>query len=124
MLFTPIAVKTSGKDLKASFKNTFETANAVKGMELLRAMDYLNAVIAHERCIPFRRFNKSMGRCSQAKEFKTDKGTPPSCPLFNLIRKMAREILQGYSRATLEPRSQRTGKKPRSREAHNQSRLG
>ena len=46
-------------------------------MELLRAMDYLNAVIAHERCIPFRRFNKSMGRCAQAKEFKTDKGKHP-----------------------------------------------
>jgi len=53
-------------------------------MELLRAMDYLNAVIAHERCIPFRRFNKSMGRCAQAKEFKTDKGnTPTPLPLLN-----------------------------------------
>ena len=74
---TTLAVKTSGQDLRISFKNTFETANALKGMELLRAMDYLNAVIAHERCIPFRRWNKSMGRCAQAKEFKTDKGISP-----------------------------------------------
>ena len=44
-----------------SFK---ETANAVKGMELLRAIDYLHQVVAHERCIPFRRYNHSMGRCS------------------------------------------------------------
>ena len=68
---------TSGKDLTASFKNTFETANACRGMELLRAMDYLQAVISHERCVPFRRYNGSMGRCSQAKEFKTDRGRWP-----------------------------------------------
>ena len=43
-------------------------------MELLRAIEFLHAVIAHERCIPFRRFNHSMGRCAQTKEFKTDKG--------------------------------------------------
>jgi len=59
-----IAVKASGKDLRVSFKNTFETANAVKNMELLKAMDYLRQVVAHERAIPFRRFNGSMGRCT------------------------------------------------------------
>ena len=35
-------VKSSGQDLRVSFKNTYETANILKGMELLRAMDYLN----------------------------------------------------------------------------------
>ena len=37
-----LAVKSSGQDLRVSFKNTYETANILKGMELLRAMDYLN----------------------------------------------------------------------------------
>jgi large subunit ribosomal protein L17e len=78
------AVKTSGKDLRTSFKNTFATANAIKGMALLRAMDYMQAVISHQRCVPFRRFNHSMGRCSQATEFGTDKGRWPekSCKVI------------------------------------------
>ncbi len=67
-----------------SFKNTYETARAVKNMNLLSAMDYLQAVIAHKRCIPYHRYNKSMGRTGQAKEFGESKGRWPekSCKVI------------------------------------------
>jgi hypothetical protein len=36
-------------------------------MELAKAKKYLEAVIAHERCIPFTRFTGHVGRTGQAK---------------------------------------------------------
>eukprot|EP00918_Siedleckia_nematoides_P069195 GHVU01150903.1.p1 GENE.GHVU01150903.1~~GHVU01150903.1.p1 ORF type:complete len:201 (+),score=24.32 GHVU01150903.1:552-1154(+) len=50
-------------------QNTYETARAVYGMSLQKALTYLEAVLAHKRCIPFRRFNSNIGRTAQAKEF-------------------------------------------------------
>ena len=57
-------------------------------MTLKQAQQYLNQVIDHKRCIPFRRFNGSTGRCSQAKEFGLVQGRWPlkSCKIMlNLI---------------------------------------
>merc|ERR1712227_704803 len=63
--------KTSGSDVRVHFKNTRETAQAIKGMHLHKAVSYLKAVIAHERCIPFKRFCGGVGRTGQAKAFKS-----------------------------------------------------
>jgi large subunit ribosomal protein L17e len=50
---------------------------AIKGMKLNKALQYLEQVKKHERCIPFRRFNGGVGRTSQANEFKTTQGRWP-----------------------------------------------
>lgn len=63
--------------LRTHFKNMHETAMAVKGMKIDKALQYLTEVVGHTRCIPFLRFNGSMGRTGQAKEFGTDKGRWP-----------------------------------------------
>merc|ERR1711885_102884 len=78
--------KTKGSDLRVHFKNTRESAQAIKGMHLNKAVAYLKAVIAKERCIPFNRFSGSIGRTAQTKEFKspTSKGRWPekSCRIL------------------------------------------
>merc|ERR1711990_765825 len=65
------SVKTRGSDLRVHFKSTRETAQAIKGMHLNKAVGYLKQVIAQERCIPFNRFSGSIGRTGQTKEFKS-----------------------------------------------------
>ena len=60
-------VKCRGSNLRVHFKNTRETAMALKGMSLNRAQKYLNNVLAHKEAIPFRRYNGGPGRHAQAK---------------------------------------------------------
>merc|ERR1712169_113382 len=56
-------------DLTCHFKNTFETANAIKAMPLRKAQQYYRQVLAKTRCVPFKRYNRKVGRTAQAKEF-------------------------------------------------------
>jgi len=62
--------KARGSDLRVHFKNTRETAQAIKGLHIRKATQYLKDVIDKKRCVPFRRFNGGVGRCAQAKQFK------------------------------------------------------
>ncbi|KAJ3377439.1 60S ribosomal protein L17 [Lobulomyces angularis] len=71
------SVKASGSYLRTHFKNTSETANAIKGMNLKKAVAYLEDVKLHKRAIPFRRFNGGVGRTSQAKVFGVTQGRWP-----------------------------------------------
>jgi hypothetical protein len=48
-----------------SFKNTHETAQAIKGMQIVRAIKYLENVREKKEAIPFRRYNGSIGRTGQ-----------------------------------------------------------
>lgn len=66
-----------GSYLRVSFKNTRETAQAVSGWKLEKAQKYLDQVLDHERAIPFRRFNGSIGRTGQGKEFGVTKARWP-----------------------------------------------
>lgn len=74
----------SGDDLRVHYKNTFETAAAIRGMKLRDAQDFLNAVIAHEECVPFKRYYGGIGRCAQAKNWKATQGRWPekSCKVL------------------------------------------
>lgn len=63
--------KARGSSLRVHFKNTRETAQAIKGLHIRKANQYLKDVVNKKRCVPFRRFNGGVGRCAQAKEFKT-----------------------------------------------------
>ncbi|KAI4836283.1 hypothetical protein MKS88_004073 [Plasmodium brasilianum] len=80
--------KGAGMDLRVHFKNTYETARAIRRMKLLEAKKYLNDVIEKKRCVPFRRYNGGVGRTNQAKEFNHTQGRWPakSCKfLLNVL---------------------------------------
>ncbi|KAJ1568271.1 60S ribosomal protein L17 [Cladochytrium tenue] len=66
-----------GSYLRVHFKNTRETAQAIKGLKLKKAVEYLEAVKAHKRAVPFRRFNGGVGRTAQVKEFGATQGRWP-----------------------------------------------
>ena len=59
--------KAKASDIRVHFKNTRETAMAIRGKSLNDAKSYLNAVIERKRCIVFRRFCGGVGRTAQAK---------------------------------------------------------
>eukprot|EP00834_Sanchytrium_tribonematis_P001260 NODE_29_length_37665_cov_1.081563.p21 type:complete len:189 gc:universal NODE_29_length_37665_cov_1.081563:32630-33196(+) len=83
------SVKAKASNIRVSYKNTFETANALKGMKLKKAVYYLNDVKAHKRCIPFRQFNRGVGRTPQCKEWKHTQGRWPekSCDFLLSVLK-------------------------------------
>jgi large subunit ribosomal protein L17e len=60
--------------LRVHFKNTLETANAIQGLKVDKAITYLENVVEHKQCIPFRRHNGGVGRTAQAKHFKATQG--------------------------------------------------
>ena len=64
-------------DLRCHYKNTFETANVIRGMSLRKAQQYYRQVLAKTRCVPFLRYNRKIGRTAQAKEFGVTKGRWP-----------------------------------------------
>ena len=66
LLYT-VACKARGEDLRVHFKNTRETAQAIKGMHLKKAVKYLNDVIEKKQIIPFRRFSGGVGRKAQVR---------------------------------------------------------
>lgn len=72
-----VAVKTCGSDIRAHFKNTYNTARALKGMDVKTAQKYLNQVLEQKRCIPYKRYAGATGRTAQAKEWGVTKGRWP-----------------------------------------------
>ncbi|CAA7387980.1 unnamed protein product [Spirodela intermedia] len=61
------SAKAMGQDLRVHFKNTRETAHAIRKLPLGKAKRYLEDVIAHKQAIPFTRFCGGVGRTAQAK---------------------------------------------------------
>lgn len=66
-----------GDYIRVHFKNTRETAMAIKGMSLKKAQAYLSDVVEHKQAVPFRRFNGGVGRCAQAKVHGVTQGRWP-----------------------------------------------
>eukprot|EP00418_Pyrodinium_bahamense_P016455 CAMPEP_0179129010 /NCGR_PEP_ID=MMETSP0796-20121207/61193_1 /TAXON_ID=73915 /ORGANISM="Pyrodinium bahamense, Strain pbaha01" /LENGTH=85 /DNA_ID=CAMNT_0020827875 /DNA_START=15 /DNA_END=268 /DNA_ORIENTATION=- len=78
-----------GVDLRVHFKNTYETAQAIKGMTLRSAQTYLEDVCEKKQCVPFRKFRGGIGRTPQAKAFKMTQGRWPvksAKILLNLLK--------------------------------------
>merc|ERR1711879_870460 len=71
------SAKARGSNLRVHFKNTRETAQAIKKMPLHRATTYLKNVIEQKEIIPFRRFMGGVGRHAQAKVHGTSQGRWP-----------------------------------------------
>jgi large subunit ribosomal protein L17e len=70
--------KARGSDLRVHFKNTHETACAIKHMPLKRAQKFLANVKEKLEIVPFRRFSHCVGRKAQAKQWKHTQGRWPT----------------------------------------------
>ncbi|XP_052829265.1 60S ribosomal protein L17 isoform X1 [Octopus bimaculoides] len=71
------SAKARGSLLRVHFKNTRETAQAIKRMHLKRASRYLKNVMEKKEIVPFRRFCGGVGRHAQAKQWKATQGRWP-----------------------------------------------
>jgi len=69
--------KARGSYLRVHFKNTRETAQAIKKMHIRKANRYLKDVVAKKQIIPFRRFSGGVGRKAQAKAHGCSQGRWP-----------------------------------------------
>merc|ERR1712019_181689 len=63
-------VKARASDLRVHFKNTRETAMAIRGLSLRRSQRFLKDVIAHKQAVVFHRFCGGVGRHAMAKATK------------------------------------------------------
>jgi len=63
--------------LRVSFKNTRETAQAINGFGVERALKYLAAVQEKKEAVPFRRFAGGIGRTAQGKAFGVSRARWP-----------------------------------------------
>merc|ERR1712198_646714 len=69
--------KARGSYLRVHFKNTHETAQAIKHMHIRKATRYLKDVLEKKQIIPFRRFSGGVGRKAQAKAHGCSQGRWP-----------------------------------------------
>ncbi|ELW69348.1 60S ribosomal protein L17 [Tupaia chinensis] len=69
--------KSRGSNLCVHFKNTRETAQAIKGMHIQKATKYLKNVTLQKQCVPFCHYNGGVGRCAQAKQWGWTQGRWP-----------------------------------------------
>ncbi|KAL0598028.1 LOW QUALITY PROTEIN: 60S ribosomal protein L17 [Plecturocebus cupreus] len=60
--------KSRGSNLHVPFKNTHETAQAIKDMHIQKAMKYLKDVTLYKQCVPFQRYSAGTGWYAQAKQ--------------------------------------------------------
>ncbi|KAF9734335.1 60S ribosomal protein L17 [Paraphaeosphaeria minitans] len=71
------SARARGSYLRTSFKNTRETAQAINGWRLERALTFLGNVIEHKEAVPMRRYAGSTGRTAQGKAFGVTKARWP-----------------------------------------------
>ncbi len=75
--FYHTVAKSSARDLRVHYKNTYETAKAIKGLSIAKAKQYLKDVLRHRRCIPYTKHYGGIGRTGQAAEFGKTLGRWP-----------------------------------------------
>ncbi|KAK4088320.1 Ribosomal protein L22/L17, eukaryotic/archaeal [Purpureocillium lilacinum] len=73
------SARARGAYLRVSFKNTRETAQAINGWKLQRAVTFLENVKEHKEAVPMRRYAGSTGRCAQGttRNFQHPPTEPP-----------------------------------------------
>ncbi|KPI42927.1 60S ribosomal protein L17 [Cyphellophora attinorum] len=71
------SARSRGSYLRVSFKNTRETAQAINGWKVQRAIKYLENVQELKECVPMRRYAGSTGRSAQGKNFGVSKARHP-----------------------------------------------
>jgi large subunit ribosomal protein L17e len=71
------SARARGSYLRTSFKNTRETAQAINGWKLERALTFLGNVLEKKEAVPMRRYAGSTGRTAQGKAFGVSKARWP-----------------------------------------------
>ncbi|PNS15156.1 ribosomal protein L22 [Sphaceloma murrayae] len=71
------SARARGSYLRTSYKKARETAQAINGLKLQRAVTYLEHVKEHKEAIPMRRYAGSTGRTAQGKPFGVSKARWP-----------------------------------------------
>jgi len=71
------SARSRGSYLRVSFKNTRETAQAINGMKLQRALKYLENVKEQLEAVPMRRYAGGTGRSAQGKHFGVSRARHP-----------------------------------------------
>lgn len=71
------SARSRGSYLRVSFKNTRETAQAINGWNLQKAVKYLENVKEHKQAIPMRRYAGSTGRTAQGPSIPIPPPAPP-----------------------------------------------
>ncbi|KAI9860908.1 MAG: 60S ribosomal protein L17 [Trichoglossum hirsutum] len=71
------SARARGAYLRVSFKNTRETAQAINGWKVSRAIKYLENVTNHKEAVPMRRYAGSTGRSAQGKQFGVSRARWP-----------------------------------------------
>ncbi|KAI1768712.1 60S ribosomal protein L17 [Hypoxylon sp. FL1150] len=71
------SARARGAYLRVSFKNTRETAQAINGWKLTRAVTFLENVKEKTEAVPMRRYAGSIGRTAQGKQFGVSKARWP-----------------------------------------------
>ncbi|MFQ5974951.1 MAG: 50S ribosomal protein L22 [Candidatus Hydrothermarchaeales archaeon] len=66
-----MSAKAIGKELRISPKDSCEICNAIKGMMIDEAKEYLEDVIDMKKTVPFRRFKKGMAHRRGLKKWYT-----------------------------------------------------
>nr|CAI5842509.1 unnamed protein product [Callosobruchus analis] len=70
-------IRAKASNLTVKFKNMVEVASVIRNKTIARANAYLKNVLNHKECVPFRKFKSGIGKCPQAKQFKTVNGRWP-----------------------------------------------
>ncbi|KAH8658856.1 ribosomal protein L22/L17 [Tricladium varicosporioides] len=71
------SARARGAYLRVSFKNTRETAQAINGWKLQRAVAFLENVKEHKEAVPMRRYAGGTGRAAQGKQFGVSRARWP-----------------------------------------------
>ena len=66
------SARARGAYLRVSFKNTRETAQAINGWKLQRAIKFLENVQEHKEAVPMRRYAGGTGRAAQGTNYKSE----------------------------------------------------
>jgi large subunit ribosomal protein L17e len=78
--------RASGKDIRVHYKNTYETAKAIKGLTIANAKEIFNDVLAQKRCVPYTKYYGGIGRTGQASQFGKTAGRWPEKSVRVVLR--------------------------------------
>ena len=79
------SAKCRSDDQRVHFKNTYETARACRGLNINKAIQYMERVLDHTAIVPFRRFTGGPGRQAMCKVHKHYNGRWPEKSVRHVI---------------------------------------
>merc|ERR1719440_1421446 len=89
-------------DLRAHYKNTYNTARACRGLNLLKAIEYLENVLEHKAIVPFPRYTGGPGRKAMCKQFNHHNGRFPEKACNNVIN-LLKNLKSNVEQKMLDP---------------------